>query len=85
MYPLIIIFSLQIAIAQKAPNDYVTEIVDVQFKKLGATEIEGAITFKNGYVDETTVYFRSRFNKAFKSVDGWQSAAYTGETTNYGV
>lgn len=67
------------------PTEELTEILETKVKKISNTVIEGSIRFKNGYVDETTIYFRSRFNKTFEGIDGWQSAAYTGETTNYGT
>ncbi|ASV29703.1 GH92 family glycosyl hydrolase [Maribacter cobaltidurans] len=68
-----------------SPTEELTEILDVGFKKISDTEIEGAITFKNGYADNTTVYFRSKFNKKIKGMDGWQYEPYTGKDVNYGV
>lgn len=67
------------------PTEESSEIVGVTFKKVSSTIIEGAITFKNGNTDETTINFQSRFSKPIVRIDGWQYEPYTGKQTKYGT
>lgn len=67
------------------PTEESSEIVAVKFNQVSSTVIEGAITFKNGNTNETTIHFQSRFSKSIKSIDGWQYEPYTGSQTNYGT
>lgn len=67
------------------PTEEITEILGVKFSKINEREIEGAITSKNGYSGEITVFFRSKFNKNISSIDAWHYDAYSGKSVSYGT
>lgn len=67
------------------PTEELTEILDVQFTKINKYEIQGAVTSTNGYSGKIVVYFKTRFDKPLKSIDGWQYEAYTGNNISYGT
>jgi predicted alpha-1,2-mannosidase len=67
------------------PIEEKTEIVDVSVTKVSDTEIEGFVKQKNKYADDITVYFVSKVNKPFKTLNGWETQKYKGQDTNYGT
>ena len=67
------------------PTEELTEILEVKFNKINDYEIEGAITSTNGYSGKITTYFKTKFNKPIRSIDGWQYDAYTGKSISYGT
>lgn len=67
------------------PVEEKTEILNVDFQRVSATEIAGAITARNAYADEFTVHFVSQFSTPFQDIKGWKSQKYAGEGTSYGT
>jgi putative alpha-1,2-mannosidase len=67
------------------PTEELNNTVNAQMEIINDSVIAGSITFSNQYADKTTVYFVSRFSKAFKSIHGWKFEPYTGDKKNYGT
>ena len=67
------------------PTEELNWSVISTLKKINDSEIVGSITYSNQYADKTTVYFKSKFSKPIKQIDGWQYENYKGDDINYGT
>ncbi len=67
------------------PTEEASVVTATRLTRHGPREIRGSITFRNSYVDETTVYFVSRFSADITGVDAWQWSPYAGGDTNFGT
>ncbi|MCU0353269.1 MAG: GH92 family glycosyl hydrolase [Cytophagales bacterium] len=67
------------------PAEEKFEVLEAHARRVSDTELAGSVRQRNQYADEYTVYFVIQFSEPFRSVESWETPAYSGSETNYGT